>query len=333
VYQYSVPANQCDELSEIDAVIQSCSFSEDDYDYAFFDPPPGMPAAGTYNLDDVSCSPVYSFGQMTFDWSFISADPSVAGYSSSLNGVPVSDNVPVSLQDSAGVQTARLHVNYVGGNSDDWTFRFTTTAPATIQMVQAPFGRPGLYTEAVLSVKNNLPRETPLELTISQPPGWTTMVLGDNVPAVGPGGQIQVRLGINPPANSPNGTFPLTFTVESAQGKQRRFNVPVQVSNTVDVEAGSPASTLSLSLNAPNPMRSSTRISYVLPKRSFATITIYDLGGRSVKQIFSGFQEGGHHQVTWDAMDEMGREVPAGVYVYALEVGSERRLRKLLVIR
>lgn len=334
VYQYNVPAIQCWAVSVVDAVTQTCTFAEDDYDYAFFDPPPGMPPGGTYNLDDASCDPVFSFGHMTFDWNFITVDPNVAGYSATFNGSVVNDGVPVSLGDSVGVQTAGLHVNYVGGQSEDWTFHFTTTGPATVGMLQAPPAvAPGDGTTGLLSVRNNLPIEVSLRLAISQPVGWTTMVMGDEGPVVGPGATIQVPLMIRVDDNASNGTVPLTFSVESMQQKITTFVVPVQVSTTVDVEKDAAVNSLALLPNAPNPMSTMTRIPYLLPARAQATLTIYDLGGRSVKRLFSGIQEAGLHQVSWDGTDELGHPVPSGVYVYALEVGTRKELRKLLLRR
>ena len=49
--------------------------------------------------------------------------------------------------------------------------------------------------------------------------------------------------------------------------------------------------------NFPNPFNPSTIIRYALPKEGEVTVAVYDLMGRKVKTLFSGFQSSGYHTV------------------------------------
>ena len=62
-------------------------------------------------------------------------------------------------------------------------------------------------------------------------------------------------------------------------------------------------------------------------------ITIYDTGGKPVREIGSGFQDAGIHQVTWDGRDRAGRRVSSGVFYYVLRAEETSAVRKMLVTK
>jgi hypothetical protein len=82
--------------------------------------------------------------------------------------------------------------------------------------------------------------------------------------------------------------------------------------------------------NQPNPFSGATEIRYALPRASAdARIVICDASGRAVRSLVPGLQTPGEHSASWDATDDQGRPVPAGVYYYrlsasGLEVGQGR---------
>jgi flagellar hook assembly protein FlgD len=47
------------------------------------------------------------------------------------------------------------------------------------------------------------------------------------------------------------------------------------------------------------------------------TIEVYDLFGRKIKEVISGFQEEGEHHLTWN-----GKELPAGIYMIRLQTSE-----------
>ena len=94
-----------------------------------------------------------------------------------------------------------------------------------------------------------------------------------------------------------------------------------------------PAAVTSLEAAVPNPFNPTTALSYSLAQRGEATLTIYDVAGRAVRQLASGAQEAGAHRVTWDGTDDSGRTVPAGVYFARLATEQALQSRKLTLLK
>lgn len=74
-----------------------------------------------------------------------------------------------------------------------------------------------------------------------------------------------------------------------------------------------------LKQNYPNPFNPVTTIQYELPQRSNVQVTIYNLLGREVTALISETQEAGIRSVIWNAMDNHGEPVSAGVYLYQIQ--------------
>ncbi len=86
-----------------------------------------------------------------------------------------------------------------------------------------------------------------------------------------------------------------------------------------------------LEQNYPNPFSSSTAISYKLNKQSDVQITIYDVLGREVKKINSENQSAGVHGIRWDAKNDFGKKLAAGVYFYQMRIGNETLTKKMIL--
>ncbi len=63
----------------------------------------------------------------------------------------------------------------------------------------------------------------------------------------------------------------------------------------------------------PNPFNASTFIHFILPNKSFVTITIYDITGKQIETISSEHYESGEHRIQWKPNNE-----PSGVYLYRI---------------
>ncbi len=80
--------------------------------------------------------------------------------------------------------------------------------------------------------------------------------------------------------------------------------------------------------NYPNPFNPSTLIRYVLPKRSQADLTVYNILGQQVTVLVQGEQEAGSHEVRFD-----GSGLSSGVYFYRLRAGDFVQSKKLLLLK
>ena len=88
-----------------------------------------------------------------------------------------------------------------------------------------------------------------------------------------------------------------------------------------------------LSQNFPNPFNPSTVIRYALPKDSFVFLKVIDLMGREVKTLVNSFQTKGNKSVVWNAVNNQGLTVSAGVYFYSIESGEFMSTKKMILIK
>ena len=85
--------------------------------------------------------------------------------------------------------------------------------------------------------------------------------------------------------------------------------------------------------NYPNPFNPVTRLSYNLPKDSFVSITIYDMLGNVVNNLVNTKQSSGYKSVQWNATDNLGQPVSAGVYLYSIETKDFRQTKKMILLK
>ena len=89
----------------------------------------------------------------------------------------------------------------------------------------------------------------------------------------------------------------------------------------------------SLHQNYPNPFNPETIIPYDLPENIFVNITIYDLLGRQVKTLVNQVQNTGFNSIQWNATNDYGEPVSAGIYLYQIQAGTFYQTRKMALLR
>ena len=85
--------------------------------------------------------------------------------------------------------------------------------------------------------------------------------------------------------------------------------------------------------NHPNPFNPTTRIQYDLPKDHMVTIAIYDVMGRNIRTLMNVNQTAGYHSVRWDAKNDIGEGVAAGMYIYTIQAGEFRATKKMVLLK
>ena len=58
------------------------------------------------------------------------------------------------------------------------------------------------------------------------------------------------------------------------------------------------------------------------------SLTVYDVLGRQVRQVWQGPLRAGSHRLVWDGRDEAGKDVAAGVYIYRVEIDGQVEAKK-----
>ena len=102
--------------------------------------------------------------------------------------------------------------------------------------------------------------------------------------------------------------------------------------STTEVEADASEET-TLAPNAPNPFNTSTQIPYRLAASGPVRLEIYNALGQPVHTLVNQVQAAGMYQVHWDACDQGGAAVAAGVYITRLHHPNGVQTRRLLYLK
>jgi len=85
--------------------------------------------------------------------------------------------------------------------------------------------------------------------------------------------------------------------------------------------------------NYPNPFNPVTTLRYDLPENSLVNVTIYDMLGRQVKTLINQTQDAGYRSVIWDATNNFGKPVSAGIYLYQIQAGEYISTKKMVLLK
>jgi len=89
----------------------------------------------------------------------------------------------------------------------------------------------------------------------------------------------------------------------------------------------------SLGGNHPNPFNPETNISFTLPVRTHASLTIYNIVGKRVITLASSEMNAGTHTVHWNGRDEAGNPVASGIYFYRLKTRDFDQTQKMVLMK
>jgi hypothetical protein len=100
---------------------------------------------------------------------------------------------------------------------------------------------------------------------------------------------------------------------------ESRFSDPVDVNSVAGAAGEKPVpEAFLLTQNYPNPFNPSTQIEYDLPKAGQVSLVVYDILGREVTTLASGYHEAGRYTARWDA----GAQA-SGVYIARVKISGE----------
>ena len=151
------------------------------------------------------------------------------------------------------------------------------------------------------------------------------------------------------------GTVPLTYTLSpelpaglsfdaatrTISGTPQAEGAPVYTYTVTDALGASVAMLLhtrpaafSLASNYPNPFNPATTIRYALPQAADVRLTVYNVVGQAVRTLVAEHQSAGRYLVAWDATNDNGHSLSAGIYFYRLQAGDEfHAVKKMLLLK
>ena len=80
--------------------------------------------------------------------------------------------------------------------------------------------------------------------------------------------------------------------------------------------------------NYPNPFNPNTSIKFSLHKTANISLTVYNLAGQKVADVYSGNLSAGIHNIEFDAQN-----LTSGVYIYRIIAGDMTASRKMTIIK
>jgi len=116
-------------------------------------------------------------------------------------------------------------------------------------------------------------------------------------------------------------------------GDTLTFEVPIVVQVILAEPEPFTPEEFSLRQNYPNPFNPVTTLRYDLPENGHVNITIYDMLGRELKTLINQTQDAGFKSVIWDATNDYGKPVSAGIYLYQIQADEYISTKKMVLLK
>jgi len=104
--------------------------------------------------------------------------------------------------------------------------------------------------------------------------------------------------------------------------------------HTLSGTAGIPGRALALRFDppSPNPAHGGALMAFDLPAPAPVSLGVYDLTGRRIARLADGTLGQGHHSLRWNAQDDAGNPVPAGLYFVRFATPGLTRVSRLAIL-
>ena len=168
-----------------------------------------------------------------------------------------------------------------------------------------------------------------LRPAINLPSGVTIVrAMNQNIPGSAPAGNYTYRLntGIHPNTVYAFDEFDFSKTGVDASGNQNGWIVEGWDNETAGL-LSVPAEYY-LSQNSPNPFNPVTEIAFGLKESGKVELVVFNLLGRNIETLQSGYMEAGHHRIVFDA-----QSLSSGIYFYMLKTGDFTSVKKMLLVK
>ncbi len=93
-----------------------------------------------------------------------------------------------------------------------------------------------------------------------------------------------------------------------------------------------PKYTLSIQ-NYPNPFNPETKITFSLPKDEKIRVEIYNIKGQKVRTLTNGIYQKGNYNLIWKGLNDSGKKVGSGLYLYRLITKEKTITKKMLLLK
>ena len=124
------------------------------------------------------------------------------------------------------------------------------------------------------------------------------------------------------------------YRVSFFNGEWSEVSDPVSISlEFMSVDGDQLPDVFALHQNYPNPFNPVTNLSYDLPEDALVNITIYDMMGKVVSTLVNDQQSAGFKTLQWNATNNSGMPISAGLYIYTIQAGEFSQTRKMILLK
>ena len=89
-----------------------------------------------------------------------------------------------------------------------------------------------------------------------------------------------------------------------------------------------------LNQNYPNPFNPNTVIEFTLGQEQLISLNIFDIQGRLINSLINNdYYKTGSYNISWDGTNNMGTQVPSGMYIYKLIGQNHSHIRKMVLMK
>ncbi|RPI69952.1 MAG: T9SS C-terminal target domain-containing protein, partial [Ignavibacteriales bacterium] len=88
-----------------------------------------------------------------------------------------------------------------------------------------------------------------------------------------------------------------------------------------------------LNQNYPNPFNNQTKINFTAPVNESVELSVFNILGQKVKQLFNGNTITGRTIVNWNGQDDFGNSVSSGIYFYSLKSKDKVISKKMVLLK
>ncbi len=86
--------------------------------------------------------------------------------------------------------------------------------------------------------------------------------------------------------------------------------------------------------NYPNPFNPSTKIHFSLPSSKVVSVAVYDILGRKIATLLNKKElAAGEHNLVWNGLDDNGKSMASGVYLYKIKSGGLTVTKKMMLLK
>jgi len=129
-------------------------------------------------------------------------------------------------------------------------------------------------------------------------------------------------------------TVHVTDGIDTVEADNAPFSITLDGANALSAYLeGLLPDEFALHQNYPNPFNPVTTLRYDLPEPGLVNITIYDMLGREVKTLINQTEDAGYRSVIWNATNDYGKPVSAGIYLYQIQAGEYISTKKMVLLK